>query len=164
MTSITVNVHSLNRPTQPITVCALDPVHVLHDQIPRTGRRMVVHRGSLVMAAFSFQHHGIKDGDDLYIVETKARTHRGCAQEIWNSPTRKLFTRESRAQYSCLNDRSLLRELARLCDLSDHWRPPARRSVDAEPLNEQPPAQRPVPARIAPKTEAPNTEALPTWW
>jgi hypothetical protein len=125
---------------------------------------MVVHRGSLVMAAFSFQHHGIKDGDDLYIVEAQAKTHRPRAQQIWNSPTRKLFTRESRAGYSCLNDRSLLRELARLCDLSDQWRTPGRRNIDADALEAQRPAERPVPVRIVPKPQAPNTEALPTSW
>lgn len=147
MRSITVTVHDGEAPTQRITVGVMDPIQIIQHHIPAGGRRLIVFRGSLVMAAFSFCHHGIKDGDDLYVV----RPH--------TEP--KPPPRSSRARAF---SNGLLREAARLSDLTDHGRCVRPAIVaDADDRLLRTPKHR----TVAPRREepgGPSTAPLPVCW
>jgi hypothetical protein len=80
------------------------------------------------MSAFMFQYHGIKDGDDIHLVRVRGRTRAPSIQQDPKSAVQKLFTRERETDRSALNERLLLMELARLCDLSGSF---ANRSTPA---------------------------------
>jgi hypothetical protein len=73
MTFITVTLHDGESPPQRITVAVTDSIHTLHSHVPGGSRRLIIYRGSLLMTAFSFNHHGIKDGDDLYIARPASK-------------------------------------------------------------------------------------------
>jgi hypothetical protein len=147
MDLITITLHDGESPAQHITVGLLDAIQTLQVQIPAGGRRWIIFRGSLIMAAFSFRHHGIKDGDDLYVIRPK--------------PSAKI-----RSSIASRNDKSLLREAARLSDLTKH-----RALIHASAIDKcDEEAEVQVPGAwetILKGVEAlgePSTEPLPTSW
>jgi hypothetical protein len=153
MESITVTLHDGAGPTQRITVGVMNPVQILQDHIPAGGRRLIAYRGSLVMAGFSFRYHGVKDGDDLYVVRPRAalKSPRPMRPGIYLSDARDVGAFSS----------GLLREAARLCDLTDHGRP-MRPAMDDEPLRISQ-IHRTVIARSE-EARQPSTEPLPVSW
>jgi hypothetical protein len=156
MDSITVTVHDGAAPAQRTTVCVMDPLQILHDRIPAGGRRLIVFRGSVVMAGFSFRHHGIKDGDDLYVV--RPRTERK------SPPTMRPGIYLSGARSFGLVSSGLLREAARLSDLTDHGRLIRAAMLD---IADDPLLHSQMPRTVIPRSgEAGklSTEPLPTSW
>jgi hypothetical protein len=160
MDSITVTLHDSEAPVQRVTVSVMDAIQTLHDQIPAGGRRCIVFRGSLIMAAFSFRHHGIKDGDDLYVVRPKPslKTRPG------------LTSHESRPRL-CVSGTdhraaSLLREAARLSDLAEHRtliRAAAIERADGGAAVQVHRVWETV-LNAAQAPHGPNTDPLPTHW
>jgi hypothetical protein len=154
MGSITVTVHDGEAPTQRVTVGVMDPIQILQDHIPAGGRRLIVYRGSLVMAGFSFRHHGIKDGDDLYVVRPRAelKSPAPIRHGIYRSDTRAVEAFSS----------SLLREAARLSDLTDHGSLIRAAILADDPLFDSQ-THRTVIPRSA-KGGRPSIEPLPVSW
>jgi hypothetical protein len=160
MDLITVTLHDGEAPTQRVTVSVMDAIQTLQDQIPAGGRRWIVFRGSLVMAAFSFRHHGIKDGDDLYVVRPKSplKTRPGLAFHE-PRPRRCVPGTVHRAA-------SLLREAARLSDLAAH-RALIRRTAIESADNGEAVQARKVWETVLDGAEVPcepSTEPLPKCW
>jgi hypothetical protein len=123
MDSITITLHDGELPTKRVTVGVMDPIQILHDQIPAGGRRLIIFRGSLIMAGFTFRHHGIKDGDDLYVVRPRARstTHSDAANQ--RSTLQRRPALEAWLYGSVHGAASLLREAGRLSDLTTRGLP-----------------------------------------
>jgi hypothetical protein len=159
MVSLRLRLHTPSCPPQTITVCALDPVETLDNWSPRGGRRFIVHKGSVLMSAFSFQYHGIKDNDDIYLVQVKGRSR---APSSPKSAVQKLFNRELNCDRPAFNERSLLMQIARLCDLSGHWGPLGNRAGQAP--DEQGPKSWTTLLGDGTEPLRPNTEALPRCW
>jgi hypothetical protein len=162
MASLRLRLHTSDSPPQIITVCTLDPVQTLDNWIPRGGRQFIVYKGSVLMSAFSFQYHGIKDGDDIYIVQVKGRTRAPPGPQDTKSALQKLFTREQQTDRFVLNERSLMMELARLCDLSGHWGPWGSRA--SQTAEEQRSKSWTTLLADLPRPLRPNTDALPRCW
>jgi hypothetical protein len=101
MATITITLHDGDVSTQRITVAVKDPIQILHDHITPGGRRLIIHRGSVIMTGFSFQHHGVQDGDELHVIRRRGPPSQRSAR--WAAEMR--------------HSNALLREAARLSDL-----------------------------------------------
>jgi hypothetical protein len=160
MSSITVTLHDGDLPLQRVTVNVTDAVQTLHGLVPGGGRRLVIFRGSLLMAAFSFRHHGIKDGDDLYIVRPASRP-----RIRPDRPARR--PRALQWGHGLMRGGgTLLMEASRLADLAC-----ATSQIRSDPPSPPEPhgrarPQQPWKTVLDGPREAggPSTEPLPVWW
>jgi hypothetical protein len=100
------------------------------------------------MAGFSFRHHGIKDGDELYVI----RPNSGGSPGNQRSP---------RANEVVRGANSFLQEAARLSDLSYHGRVIRERSEETETSRAHPWE---TILEGAGRAGAPSTQPLPSWW
>jgi hypothetical protein len=114
-------------------------------------------RGSLIMAAFSFGHHGIKDGDHLYVVRPTSPIKSASSQPLRRSDTRP-WTRGL-----LRGGNALLMEASRLSDLAAH--------MQCDPTGMPEPSdrvgfQRPWRTVLDPmhRPDEPSTEPLPICW
>jgi len=162
MSAITLNVRAPGAAPQAVTVCPLDAVQTLVDRLPPGGRRYVVCSGSILMPSFSFKFHGVKDGDDVYLVEVKWTNPTPSQPQIDRSSHHRLFTREVRSGDRQHSHGSLFGKLARICDRSGQGAFADRQTgAGGEERGPMPWTDLAADRR---KAVGPSTDALPTWW
>jgi hypothetical protein len=159
MNSITITLHDGEAPPQCVTVNVMDSIQTIHNHIPTGVRRLILFQGSLLLTGFSFKYHGIKEGDDLYVIRPNPSLKRH--QNVGNH--RSLSTKRFGRVH---NVDALLREASRLSDLTD------RRLMIQTPPFGLPDEETSVQVDSDWKTildgtadsDGPNTEPLPPCW
>jgi hypothetical protein len=163
MESITVNVHDGDAQTQRITVSATDPIQKLHTCIPGGSRRLIVFNGYVCMVGFTFKYHGIKDGDDVYVVRPKSHPKAAPQSPYHGSTLQSRAFSEIHSRSKEVGTRSLIREAGRLADLSQlraQIRSSTIESLDAMPS----PTIQSTDIQTSPVLTRLNTEPLPICW
>jgi hypothetical protein len=163
MESITVNVHDGDAPTQHNTVAATDPIHKLHTCIPGGSRRLIVFKGYVRMVGFTFKYHGIKDGDDLYVVRPKSHPKAAHQSPSHGSTLQNRVFSEIYSKSKEVGTLSLIREAGRLTDLSQ-WRAQIRSSAIESLETVQSPTIPPTDIQESPALTRLNTDPLPRCW
>jgi hypothetical protein len=159
MASITVTLHDGELPLQRVTVGVTDAIHILHGHVPSGGRRWIMFRGCIVMAAFSFGHHGIRDGDHLYVVRPRSPANLASAHS---------FPRSGTIPWSrglLRGGNALVMEASRLSDLASLMHSGPTRSGESSEGDAIQQHWRTVLGNDNPgNAEEPNEEPLPTCW
>jgi hypothetical protein len=152
MECIMITVHDGEAPAQRTTASVTDPIQVLSSSVPGGTHRLIVFRGYVLMAGFTFKFHGIKDGDDVYIVRLLPANRASAALAQRNWP------RGAEA-----GARGLTREAGRLADLAQRRtqiRDGAIERIDADALPETVPT---VTHQTGALTNV-STDPLPKCW
>lgn len=80
--SISIFLHYGEGPERQITVNEFDQVGTLQQYVPDTANdRIIIANNSVLMPAFSFKYHSIKDGDHMYVIRTRMHRKGAKAQE-----------------------------------------------------------------------------------
>lgn len=157
--NISIVLHYEDGLAKQITVDEFDQVSILQKYVSNSGNdRLIVANNSVLMPAFSFKYHGIKDGDHVHLIRTRL-PRKGTASVNRSNASQQYWKR--RIQMMTKSDAML--EAARIMDLRLNkmqwcWSPVLTEEVVQEKL-ERPSATILIQTETA--RNAPSCEALP---